>query len=92
MKGDSFKLMRQYAYNEGSYMILGIVFLVLASFSYLATPWFIGEVIDLLQKGDFDGVADLCVYMLIIIFVSLPPLLPSLSCLLFPAFCVLIQI
>lgn len=51
-------------------MVLGAIFLILASFSYLATPYFIGEVIDLMQKGDFDGVASLCRYMLIVIFVS----------------------
>ena len=47
-----------------------MVFLIGGSLSDLAIPLFIGRVIDLLQKGDFDGVGELCLYMLIVIFVS----------------------
>ena len=48
---------------------MGIIFLIGGSLSDLAVPLFIGRVIDLLQKGDFDGVGTLCLYMLIIILV-----------------------
>lgn len=49
---------------------MGIIFLIGGSLSDLAVPLFIGRVIDLLQKGDFDGVGTLCLYMLIIILIS----------------------
>ena len=59
-----------YAKRECGSITLGILFLIGGSLSDLAVPLFIGRVIDLLQDGDFDGIGTLCLYMLIIIFVS----------------------
>ena len=59
-----------YAWRECGSISLGILFLIGGSLSDLVIPLFIGRVIDLLQKGDFDGVGTLCLYMLIVIFVS----------------------
>lgn len=36
----------------------------------LAMPIFIGHVIDLMEKEDYDGVSDACLYMIIITIVS----------------------
>ena len=59
-----------YAWRECCSITLGMIFLIGGSLSDLAIPLFIGRVIDLLKKGDFDGVGELCLYMLIVIFVS----------------------
>jgi len=48
-----------------------MVFLVGGNLSDLVIPMFIGKVIDLLEKDEIDEINDLCLYMLIIIFVSL---------------------
>ena len=66
----SFKFIMGYAKRECGSITLGIFFLIGGSLSDLAVPLFIGRVIDLLQEGDFDGIGTLCLYMLIIIFVS----------------------
>ena len=50
--------------------MLGIVFLIGGSMSDLSVPFFIGKVIDLLTKGDFDAIGTWCLYMLGIILVS----------------------
>ena len=69
-KAESFKFIKGYAYRECGSIVLGIIFLVGGSLSDLAVPLFIGRVIDYLQKGDFDAVGTLCLYMLIVILVS----------------------
>ena len=59
-----------YAKRECCSIILGIVFLIGGSLSDLAVPYFIGKVIDLLEKGDYGTIGDYCLYMLAIIIVS----------------------
>ena len=60
-----------------------MIFLIGGSLSDLAIPLFIGRVIDYLQKGDFDGVGELCLYMLIVIFVSNSNIFPLYKCVFF---------
>ena len=43
----------------------------------LAMPIFIGHVIDLMEKEDYDGVSDACLYMIIITIVSVVVILTS---------------
>ena len=69
-KDKAFRFVLGYAWRECCSISLGMIFLIGGSLSDLAIPLFIGRVIDLLQKGDFDGVGELCLYMLIVIFVS----------------------
>ena len=69
-KDKAFRFVLGYAWRECCSISLGILFLIGGSLSDLVIPLFIGRVIDLLQKGDFDGVGELCLYMLIVIFVS----------------------
>ena len=69
-KDASFRFVLGYAWRECGSITLGILFLIGGSLSDLSIPLFIGKVIDLLQKGDFDGVGTLCLYMLIVIAVS----------------------
>ena len=59
-----------YATRECCTMIIGIGFLIGGAMSDLAVPYFIGKVIDLLEKGDYGAINDLCLYMLAIIIVS----------------------
>mmetsp|Transcript_46 Transcript_46/g.98 ORF Transcript_46/g.98 Transcript_46/m.98 type:complete len:116 (-) Transcript_46:1521-1868(-) len=60
----------RYAYNECGWIILGIVFLLGGSLSDLTVPLFVGRVVDLMQKNDFDNIAKLCIYMLIVVTFS----------------------
>lgn len=69
-KSESFNFILGYAKRECGSILLGIVFLIGGSLSDLAVPLFIGRVVDLLQKGEFDEIGTLCLYMLIVIFVS----------------------
>ena len=46
------------------------MFLIGGSLSDLSVPYFIGKVIDLLSKGDFDTIGTYCLYMLGIILFS----------------------
>ena len=62
-----------YAYAECGWIILGIVFLLGGSLSDLTMPLFVGKVVDHLQGGtdkDFDEIAKLCLYMIIVVSVS----------------------
>lgn len=66
----SFKFILGYAKRECCSIVLGIIFLIGGSLSDLVVPLFIGRVIDLLKEEDYDGVGTLCLYMLIVIFIS----------------------
>jgi len=68
---ESFRFIFEYGRREASYFWLGLFFLLVANFGELATPYLIGKVIDYLQKQDFEGIGLLCLYMLIIIVVSI---------------------
>ena len=62
-----------YAYAECGWIILGIVFLLGGSLSDLTMPLFVGKVVDHLQGGtekDFNEIAKLCLYMIIVVSVS----------------------
>lgn len=59
-----------YARRECCSIVLGIFFLIGGAMSDLSVPYFIGKVIDLLEKGDYGAIGDLCLYMLAIILVS----------------------
>lgn len=69
-KKESFEVIKGYATRECGSLVVGAIFLIGAILSDLATPYYIGKVIDLLQKGDFDGIGELSIYMLIVILVS----------------------
>ena len=69
-RDESFKFILGYAKRECGSISLGILFLIGGSLSDLAVPLFIGRVIDYIQKGDYDAVGTLCLYMLIVILVS----------------------
>ena len=66
----SFKFILGYAKRECCSIIIGILFLIGGSLSDLSVPFFIGKVIDLLSKGDYDAIGDYCLYMLAIILFS----------------------
>lgn len=51
-------------------MILGFTFLLGANMAELGIPLYIGVVIDMFNKRDFDGVATLSAWMLLCIIVS----------------------
>ena len=70
-KKESFEVIKGYATRECGSLVVGAIFLIGAILSDLATPYYIGKVIDLLQKGDFDGIGELSIYMLIVILVSI---------------------
>ena len=59
-----------YGYRECCSISLGMIFLVGGILSDLALPFFIGRVIDHLEKDEIDEIETLCLYMLIIIIVS----------------------
>ena len=79
-KDKAFRFVLGYAWRECCSISLGMLFLIGGSLSDLAIPLFIGRVIDYLQKGDFDGVGELCLYMLIVIFVSNSNIFPLYKC------------
>lgn len=62
--------MKGYAKKECCSLVVGCIFLVGGNLIEFAVPLFLGESIDMLQKGDMDGIGELCLYMLIVIFVS----------------------
>ena len=66
----SFRFIMGYAKRECCSIVLGIFFLIGGAMSDLSVPYFIGKVIDLLEKGDYGAIGDLCLYMLAIIIVS----------------------
>lgn len=51
--------------------MLGLLFLLGGSMSDLAIPMFIGMVIDKVNKDDYDAVGELCLYMIIVVVVSI---------------------
>ena len=69
-KQKSFKIILGYARNECWSIVLGLVFLLGGSLSDLTMPLFVGRVVDLMNKEDYDKIATLCVYMIIINTVS----------------------
>ena len=66
----SFKFIMGYARRECCSIFIGIIFLILGSMSDLTVPFFIGKIVDLLSKGEYDAVNKWCIYMLLIIVVS----------------------
>lgn len=60
----------RYAWRECSSIAIGIVFLLGGSMSDLTVPLFVGRAIDLLQKGEYDQVNTLVLYMVIVVSVS----------------------
>ena len=66
----------QYAKRECCSISIGMIFLVGGSLNDLTMPLFIGKVIDFLQRGKYDAVNTLCLYMILVIAVSFP-LLPD---------------
>ena len=66
----SVKFVFGYGRRECCSVILGIIFMIIASGAELIMPIFIGAAIDLLDEKDHDGVARLCSYMLIALAVS----------------------
>ena len=69
-KDRSFSFILGYAKRECSSIVIGMFFLIGGSAGELALPAFIGIVLDLLAKGDFDTIGTYCLYMLIIVIVS----------------------
>ena len=66
----SVKFVFGYGRRECCSVILGIIFMIIASGAELIMPLFIGAAIDMLDEKDHDGVARLCGYMLIALAVS----------------------
>jgi ABC-type multidrug transport system fused ATPase/permease subunit len=64
-----------YARRECGSVTLGMVFLVGGQASDLFIPYMIGKVIDFLEDRDQDSINTYCIYMLIIIVVSISPYL-----------------
>ena len=71
----SFKFIMGYAKNQCCSIILGCIFLIGGILAELAMPIFIGEVIEMMKTGDFDGVSEACLWMVIITIVSLVSML-----------------
>ena len=61
-----------YAKRECCSVTLGMFFLVGGQASDLFIPFMLGKVIDFLAERDQASINDYCLYMLIIIIVSLP--------------------
>lgn len=66
----SLKFVFGYGKRECCSLILGVIFMIIASGGEIIMPIYIGAAIDLIDEADYDGVARLCGYMLIVIFVS----------------------
>ena len=60
-----------YAKRECCSIILGILYLLGGSISDLAIPLFIAQVIDYANEEKWDDVGTLCLYMIIVVVVSL---------------------
>lgn len=66
----SFKFVCGYARRECCQIIFGMFFLMGGMIADLVVPLFIGRVVDLINEDDYDGVGEICLYMIIVIFVS----------------------
>ena len=66
----SFAFVAGYARRECCSISMGVLFMAFASAGELFMPWYIGRVVDMMGQRDFDGVASLSGYMLIVTFVS----------------------
>ena len=64
------KFVRDYAFGEKCSMGLGFMFLLGANLAELGVPLYIGAVIDMFAKRDFEGVSHLSAWMLLCIIVS----------------------
>ena len=60
-----------YGKRECCSIWIGMFFLVGGSMGELAMPFFIGVCVDLLSVGDFETIGTYCLYMLILIIVSI---------------------
>ena len=57
----SFKFVLSYARRECCSIIFGLIFLVGGSTADLAVPYFIGRIIDAINKGEYDKIGDICI-------------------------------
>ena len=60
-KKGSFKFVLSYARRECCSIIFGLIFLVGGSTADLAVPYFIGRIIDAINKGEYDKIGDICI-------------------------------
>lgn len=66
----SLKRLYGYAKREIGALTLGMIYLWLACVSDFVVPLYIGFVIDVLEKGEFEKVGPICWQLFIIIVVS----------------------
>lgn len=64
------RFVRDYAFREKCSLGLGFTFLLGANMAELGVPLYIGAVIDMFAKRDFDGATNLSAWMLLCIIVS----------------------
>ena len=57
----SFKFVLSYARRECCSIIFGLIFLVGGSTADLAVPYFIGKIIDAINKEEYDKIGDICI-------------------------------
>ena len=57
----SFKFVLSYARRECCSIIFGLIFLVGGSTADLAVPYFIGQIIDAINKAEYDKIGDICI-------------------------------
>ena len=67
----SFKFVMSYSRRECCSIIFGMIFLVGGATSDLAVPYFIGRIIDAINKGDYDKIGDICFQFIAVIVVSI---------------------
>ena len=69
-KKQSFKFIMRYAKMECCWFVIGIFFLLAGSGSDLVVPYYIGLVIDALNKENYDVIGKYCLELFVIVAVS----------------------